>query len=285
MNKIDWWKGLHKHSIITLLSDFGLRDSYVAEMKAVILSIFPNVQIVDISHEVRKFDIRMGAFLLARAAQFFPKGTVHVAVVDPGVGTERRPIIVETEKSFYVGPDNGLLMLSAQRENIRHVYVIENRKYMLRCISRTFHGRDIFAPAAAYLASGIPPSELGPEIYDPIMPQFAKPKVLKNSIKGEIIYVDDFGNLVTNITDFDLKLLEIEEGDNIIVELGGEEVLLKICKAYGEVQTGMPLAIIGSCNFLEISVNQGNASKFFGVKDGEEIIVYKLGNRLLRVEA
>lgn len=265
-----------KRPIITLLSDFGLRDSYVAEMKAVILSISPNVHIVDISHEVRKFDVRMGAFLLARAAPFFPKGTVHVAIVDPGVGTERRPIIVETKKSFYVGPDNGLLMLSAQRENIRHVYVVENRKYMLKSISRTFHGRDIFAPAAAHLTRGVPPSEMGSEIRDPITPSFARPKVLDRSIKGEIIYIDDFGNLVTNIADSDLKLLGIEESDNLLVELGKEKMLLRLCKAYGEAETGRPLAIIGSCNFLEIAVNQGNASKFFGVRGGEEIVIHKI---------
>lgn len=266
-----------KRPIITLLSDFGLRDSYVAEMKAVILSISPNAHIVDISHEVRKFDVRMGAFLLARAAPFFPKGTVHVAIVDPGVGTERRPIIVETERSFYVGPDNGLLMLSAQRENVRHVYVVENRKYMLKSISRTFHGRDIFAPAAAYLTRGVPPSEMGSEIFDPIMPSFARPKVLDRSIRGEIIHIDDFGNLITNITYSDLKLLGIKESGNLLVELGKEKMLLRLCKAYGEAEIGMPLAIIGSCNFLEIAVNQGNASKFFGVKDGEGIIIHKIG--------
>ncbi|MCX8170793.1 MAG: S-adenosyl-l-methionine hydroxide adenosyltransferase family protein [Candidatus Bathyarchaeota archaeon] len=264
-----------KRPIITLLSDFGLRDSYVAEMKAVILSIAPNAHMVDISHEVRKFDVRMGAFLLARAAQFFPRGTVHLAVVDPGVGTERRPIIVETKRSFYVGPDNGLLILSAQKENIEHVYVIENRKYMLTHISRTFHGRDIFAPAAAYLARGVPPSNLGSEIFDPVIPQFAKPEVSGSSIRGEIIHVDDFGNLVTNIADSDLRRLGIEEGDSLLVELKGEKMLLRLCKAYGEVQVGMPLAIIGSCNFIELSVNRGDASKFFGVKDGEEIVVYK----------
>lgn len=267
---------MSKRPIITLLTDFGLRDSYVAEMKAVILSICPEANIVDISHEVRKFDIQMGAFLLARAARFFPKGTIHLAVIDPGVGTERRPIIVETERSLYVGPDNGLLMLSAHREGIKHIYTIVNRKYMLREVSRTFHGRDIFSPAAAYLAKGVPPFEFGPEIFDPVMPSFVKPKIIsKTTVEGVIMHIDDFGNMITNIALDELRALGIEEDDTIIIEVGGREFELKLCKAYAEAQLNAPLTIIGSCGFLEISVNQGDASKFFGVNLGEKISIRK----------
>lgn len=268
--------GMSKRPIITLLTDFGLRDSYVAEMKAVILSICPEANIVDISHEVRKFDIRMGAFLLARAAKFFPKGTIHLAVIDPSVGTGRRPIIIETEKSLYVGPDNGLLMLSAHKDGIKHIYTIVNQKYMLREISRTFHGRDIFSPAAAYLAKGVPPSEFGPEIFDPVTPSFAKPKIIsKTMIEGEIVHIDDFGNIITNIALDELKALGIEEGDTVIIEVSGRELELKLCKAYAEAPPNMPLTIVGSCGFLEISVNQGEASKFFGVSLGEKIFICK----------
>ncbi|MEM1581311.1 MAG: S-adenosyl-l-methionine hydroxide adenosyltransferase family protein [Candidatus Bathyarchaeia archaeon] len=266
--------------IITLLSDFGLRDSYVAEMKAVILSICPEVHIVDISHEVRKFDIRMGSFLLARATRFFPKGTIHVAVVDPGVGTERRPILVETERNFFVGPDNGILIPSAQREGIKHIYVIRNPKFMLGDISRTFHGRDIFSPAAAYLAKGVPPSEFGPEIFDPVIPGFARPRISGREIEGEIVHVDDFGNLITNITSDDLKSLGIEEGNMLIVELGRKKFKIKLSTAYNEAQINNPLTIIGSCGFLEISVNRGDASKFFGVNVGEKILVSKRNSYL-----
>ena len=269
-----------RRPIITLLSDFGLRDSYVAEMKAVILSICPEAYIVDISHEVRKFDIRAGLFLLARTTPFFPRGTIHVAVVDPGVGTERRPIIVEGERSLYVGPDNGVLMLSARREGIRHVYAIENPNYMLEKVSRTFHGRDIFSPAAAYLAMGIPPSEFGSEIFDPIVPRFAKPRILRERvIEGEIIHVDDFGNLITNITSEEMESSGIKEGDLLRVRLGERSFELKLCAAYGEAQLSTPLAIVGGGGFLEVSVNQGNASKFFGVDSGEKIIVYKTIDR------
>lgn len=260
-------------SIITLLTDFGLVDSYVAEMKAIILSICPEAHIVDISHNVRKFDIRMGSFLLMRASKFFPSGTIHVAVVDPGVGTERRPIIVECERSTYVGPDNGLLMPSALREGIKHIYVIKNPRYILKDVSRTFHGRDIFSPVAAYLAKGVPPSEFGPEIFDPVTPSLSIPKILEDSVEGEIMHVDDFGNLITNIAYEDLGSLGIREGEAIIINLRGRKFELKLCTAYGEVEPRMPLIIVGSCGLLEISVNQGNASKFFGVKVGERILV------------
>lgn len=266
---------MNKRPIITLLSDFGLRDSYVAEMKAVILSICPEAYIVDISHEVRKFDIRMGAFLLSRAARHFPNGTIHVAVVDPGVGTGRRPIIVESERSIYIGPDNGVLMLSAQREGIKHIYEIKNPKYMLKKVSRTFHGRDIFSPAAAYVAKGVPPSEFGPEIFDPIIPSFSQTKISEDLIEGEIIYIDDFGNIVTNISFDEMKSLDIKEHDQLTIKLGKKVFNIKLCTAYGEVQLHTPLALIGSSNLLEISVNQGDASKYFGVKVGDKVLLKK----------
>lgn len=267
-----------KHSIITLLSDFGLKDSYVAEMKAAILSICPEACIVDISHEVRKFDVRMGSFLLLRASRIFPKGTIHVAVVDPGVGTERRPIIVETSRAFYIGPDNGLLMPSARMDGIKHIYLISNRKYMFNRISRTFHGRDIFSPAAAHLAKGVPPSEFGPEIFDPVIPSYAEARFNEDIggeglIEGEVIHIDDFGNIITNIAYSNLMQLGIAEGDFLIIEIRNKSFKLKLCEAYGSVPKNEALAIIGSCNLLEISVNQGKASKLFGVKVGEKIFV------------
>ena len=259
--------------IITMLSDFGLRDAYVAEMKAVILSIIPDVHIVDISHEIEKFDIRMGAFILASATPYFPKGTVHVAVVDPGVGTKRRPIIVQTKRSFYVGPDNGLLLLSALKEEVSRVYHIENPEYMRPKISTTFHGRDIFAPTAAHLAIGCPPFKFGPEIQDYVVPQFAKPYMKKSELIGEVMYIDDFGNVVTNISSKDLEELEITIGDLLHVRIGRKRFGLRFCSAYGEVPARTPLAIVGSHDFLEISFNQGDASKTLNLKIGDSFKV------------
>ena len=260
--------------IITLLSDFGLRDAYVAEMKAVILTITPDACIVDISHEIEKFDIRMGAFILASVTPYFPKGTVHVAVVDPGVGTKRRPIIIQTKRSFHVGPDNGLLLLSATKEEINHVYHIKNPEYWLPKISTTFHGRDIFAPAAAYLAKRCSPSQFGPEIHDYVIPQFAKPYMKKGELMGEVMHVDDFGNVVTNVSSKDLEELETSIGDVLHVRIQRKTFDMRSCSAYGEVPSGTPLVIVGSHDFLEISINQGNASKTLNLRTGDSFSIH-----------
>ena len=258
-------------AVITLLSDFGLKDPYVAEMKAVILAICPEASIVDISHEITKFDIRMGAFILASAAPYFPQGSIHVAVVDPGVGTKRRPLIVETKCGFYVGPDNGLLMLSARKEDIRHVYDISNPQYMRPEVSRTFHGRDIFAPAAAHLAKGHPPSKFGTEIHDYVLPKFAKPQLRKGRLLGEILHIDGFGNIITNISERDLERISASEDSLLHAKFKDEILDLRLCSAYGQVPAERVLAIIGSSDFLEISTNQADASQVFGVKTGDSV--------------
>jgi S-adenosyl-L-methionine hydrolase (adenosine-forming) len=256
-------------AIISLLSDFGHKDPYVAEMKAVILSINPTVRIVDVTHEIEKFNIRMGAYVLASAAPYFPKNTVHVAVVDPGVGTKRRSIIVETRRSLYVGPDNGLLMLAAHKEHMTNVYEIDNPEYMLPRVSKTFHGRDIFAPAAAHLTEGNKPSTFGPAIHDYIVPDFVKPRQRNGELLGEVLHIDDFGNTISNISAEDLKKMGINEGYTLHVRLGGKTMTLKFCSAYGEVPVGAPLALIGGSNFLEVAVNQKSASRSFKAKVGD----------------
>ena len=260
-------------SIISLLSDFGHKDPYVAEMKAVILSIRSEVRIVDVTHEVEKFNIRMGAYVLASAAPYFPPNTVHVAVVDPGVGTQRRAIIVETRHSFYVGPDNGLLMLAAQKEHMTNVYTIDNPKYMLPNVSKTFHGRDIFAPIAAYLAAGTKPSDFGAVIDDYTVPDFVKPHQRNGELLGEVLHIDDFGNIISNISAEDLKNVGINEGTALQVRLGDKIVSLMFCSAYGEVAADAPLALVGSSGFLEVAINQGSASRTFGAKVSDAFCV------------
>jgi S-adenosylmethionine hydrolase len=262
-----------KNPIITLTTDFGLKDPYVAEMKAVILSICPNAQIVDITHQIEKFNIRVGSYTLACATPYFPKGTIHVAVIDPSVGTKRRPLLIETEKDFFIGPDNGVLALAAKAQEIRHVYEISNRNFMLPKVSNTFHGRDIFAPAAAHIANGVPPSELGPEVEDIVVSEFAKLVKKKNAVVGEVLHVDSFGNIITNFEEKELKLMGIS--DTVNVKLKNRLLKLKLCKAYAETPPKQPLATIGSHNFLEIAINQGNAAEKFKAKTGDKITLYR----------
>jgi S-adenosylmethionine hydrolase len=257
--------------IITLTTDFGLRDPYVAEMKAVILSICPNSSIVDITHEIDKFNVRMGGFILASAAPYFPKGTIHVAVVDPGVGTKRRSILIQTKHGYYVGPDNGVLLLAAKNQVVKHVYEISNRKLMLPKISSTFSGRDVFAPAAAHVANGTPPKEFGPEIHEMVTMEFAKVVRRRGMLLGEVIHIDDFGNIITNFGEKELESMGIK--GNVKIKLRKTELKLKLCKAYAEGEPQKPLVTIGSHNFLEISISQGNAAGIFKAKIGDKITV------------
>lgn len=260
-------------SVITLTTDFGLIDPYVAEMKAVILRINPEAKIVDITHNVEKFNIRMAAYVLSAAAPYFPQNTVHVAVVDPGVGTQRKPILIETKHGFFIGPDNGILVLAAKKQGIKHVYEISNPRFMMEKVSQTFHGRDIFAPAAAYLSKGVSPSSFGKEIRKIVAPKFARIIRRDNKLLGEVLHVDSFGNIITNITAKELEWLDVK--DEIVLKLKEAKLALKLCRAYAEVELGKPLAIIGSHDFLEISINQGNAAEAFKVKAGDRIVFYR----------
>jgi hypothetical protein len=255
--------------IITLTTDFGLKDPYAAEMKAAILGICPNAAIVDITHEIEKFSTRMGAYVLASAVPYFPKGTIHVAVVDPGVGTRRRPILIQTQQGFFIGPDNGLLILAAEHQGINRIHEITNPRLMLPRVSSTFHGRDVFAPAAAHLANGVHPTEFGPEISDAVRPEFTKVTLRKGVLVGEVLHVDNFGNIITNIGEKEIARIRMK--DVVHVELPNQKLKLKLCKAYGEAKPQEPLALIGSHNYLEIAINQGNAAAKFEIKPEDKI--------------
>jgi len=259
--------------LITLLSDFGLRDPYVAEMKAIILTICPEARVVDISHSINKFDIRMGAFVLASAAGYFPKGTVHIGVVDPGVGTPRRAILAETKHALYVGPDNGLLMLAAREDETRHVYSIVNPKLILPAVSSTFHGRDVFAPVAAHLARGTSPMDFGPEIHDYVVPHFAAPLTQAEKVMGEVLYIDDFGNIITNIAGSDWKKAGFKPKERLSIRLRKKSFKASSCSAYEEVAPKSLLVLFGSRDFVEIAVNQGSAAKTLGVKIGDSVVI------------
>lgn len=258
--------------IITLTTDFGLRDPYVAEMKAVILNISPEATIVDVSHEIEKFNIRMGAYVLACAVPYFAKGTIHLAIVDPDVGTARQSIMLQTRHGFFIGPDNGVLTLAARRDEIIEIRKINNHELMLRNVSDTFHGRDIFAPAAAYLAKRTPIKDFGPRISKIVISSFAQVIRKEGAIIGEVMYIDDFGNIITNLTE--KYLTDRKTQSNVDVKIGTTRQTLKLCETYGDVDSRKPLVLMGSHDFLEIAINQGNAARKFKTKTGDKITVY-----------
>ncbi len=257
--------------IATLTTDFGLKDPYVAEMKAVMLNICPKTTIIDITHEIEKFNIQMGAYVLASAVPYFPKGSVHVAVVDPGVGTQRHPILIQTNHGFFVGPDNGVLVLAAEKQGITCVYELSNPQLMLPRVSNTFHGRDIFAPAAAHLLNGVKPADFGPKVDEAAKPEFAKTTLRNGFLSGQVLHVDGFGNIITNITKKEVGQIHLKGELN--VELRNSRLKLRFCKTYGEIKSLEPLALIGSHGFLEIALNKANAAAKFKTELGDSVTI------------
>jgi S-adenosylmethionine hydrolase len=257
-----------KNSIITLLTDFGTKDHYVASMKGVILKINPQCTLVDITHHVNPHDIREGAFILANTYSHFPIGTIHLSVVDPGVGGKRKPILLVTQNYFFVGPDNGLFTLVAQREKVKQVVVLTQKKYFLPKVSKTFHGRDLFAPVAAHLSLGIKPTALGYEINSLEKTGFQKPIVREGKLLGEILHIDTFGNLVSNIDKE--KFSRFIRGCPFVLR-GGRKTIHSLKNGYWEGKKGELIALLGSSGLLEISVIEGNAQKELKVKRGDPI--------------
>jgi S-adenosylmethionine hydrolase len=243
--------------LITLLTDFGTRDAYVASMKGVILGLNPEAQMVDLSHEVDPQDIRAGAFILAGAALFFPPGAIHLALVDPGVGSHRRALAARCREHYWVGPDNGLFHLIFSRAPELAVVSLENPAYFRPQVSATFHGRDIFAPVAAHLSLGTDLDRFGPRITDPVSLNFPAPEFTPDAIQGEIVYVDRFGNLVSN--------LRVAEAASWLGERGwrlraGPLNLSGLFRTYTDAAPGEFLALEGSHGFVEIACAMDNAA-------------------------
>ena len=254
--------------IITMTTDFGLTDHYVGVMKGVILSINPKARLIDISHQVRPGYIFQAARLVKEAYPFFPQGTVHLAVVDPGVGSGRRPILVKIKGHFFVGPDNGLFWPVIEDSNVSTVINLTEKRYFLPDVGHTFHGRDIFAPVASYLSSGVDPRKMGKIVTDPVPLDFPMPHEKGGILTGEVVSVDHFGNLITNIHDDDLG--RFLKGGPPVIRVGNL-VIEGIRKSYAETCEGEPLALIGSSRYLEISVNLGRACDRAGDNSGDVI--------------
>jgi S-adenosylmethionine hydrolase len=257
-------------TIITLTTDFGLGSPYLAAMKGVILSINPEARLVDISHAVGPQNVRQGAVVLAEATTWFPAGTIHVGVVDPGVGTARRIVYARIGDQQYIVPDNGLLSRLTLKTRPSLIVAVENPEHWLPSVSNTFHGRDIMAPVAAQLSLGMEPDRLGPPLAELVELDWPQPRIEANSIVGEVVWIDGFGNLITNITDG--MLAAIQDRTRATVNLG-EHTIRGIDRTYGDRSANTPLALIGSSGYLEVSVAGGSAAVELNTAAGTPILL------------
>ncbi len=259
--------------IVTLTTDFGLGDHFVGTVKGVILSVLPDAELVDISQGVSPFDVFEGALTIAAAYSYFPPSTVHLVVVDPGVGTTRRPIVAVAGQHHFVAPDNGVLSLIYSREERLRVHHVTAEHYFRHPVSTTFHARDVFAPVAAYLAKGVDASAFGPEITDFVRRDMPRPtSITENSMRGTVIKVDRFGNLVTNITPEILPRLFQSAPPPFKISIAGREITT-MQSAYGNAASGDLFAILGSMGYLEIVANQGSAAQLLQAGKGANVDV------------
>jgi S-adenosyl-L-methionine hydrolase (adenosine-forming) len=258
--------------LITLTTDFGYEDPFVGIMKGVILSVDAGARIVDLTHGVDPQDIRGAALGLNYAAPFFPAGTIHVAVVDPGVGSARRPILIECEEAFFIGPDNGVLSLAAERKKVKRVVELANARYYLQPVSSTFHGRDIFAPAAAHLAAGVSVDDFGPAVES--WTRLEWPKVAKNGdeIRGEVIYIDHFGNLITNVSARDLEALGGRKLAVAVADITIEGLAQNYANAVKDYAV-----LLNSWGLLEISCFNCRADQRSGADIGDPVHIRSAG--------
>jgi S-adenosylmethionine hydrolase len=245
--------------IVTLLTDFGTADGYVGEMKGVIASLAPHSTVMDIAHDLRAHDVDAARLVVARFWRRFPAGTVHLVVIDPGVGTARRPLAVASDDRFLVGPDNGVLSPALLRPGVQVVEL-----HVMPGASSTFHGRDVFAPAAAHLASGGPLAALGTPVEDPVVRRTPEARRdADGNVVGEVIAMDRFGNLITNLL--------VPPGASARVRIAGRE--LQLARTYGDAPPGAPLALVGSNGLVEIAVREANASELLQVGRGEPVVL------------
>jgi S-adenosylmethionine hydrolase len=250
--------------VVTLLTDFGTRDGYVGAVKGVLLARRPGVTLVDLTHDIPPGDVAAGAFVLGQAAPWFPPGTVHLAVVDPGVGSERRAVACALGAQLYVAPDNGLLTRVLESVDAVRAHEISRAALRLPAPSDVFHGRDLFAPAAAYLASGAPLAGVGPalEVASLVRTAWPRPSLAPGAGEGQVVYVDRFGNLVTNLP-------VAPEAAGGIARLAGQEIPVR--RTYSDVEPGSLVALRGSSGLLEIACNRGSAAEVLGARTGDVV--------------
>ena len=256
----------HSHSIVTLTTDFGNREGYVGAMKGIMLGMNPNLTFIDISHEVQAFDVMAAAFILQQALPYFQPGTIHLVVVDPGVGSDRRAVALRHNEHYFVGPDNGLFTLLLETETPDQM--VELKANGTSPVSATFHGRDLFAPAAAQLSSGIPLEKLGPPLTKLRPLHWALPIDDQEGIRGWVVYIDHFGNCITNIS---RDLFEKRSGGRQAKGYAGSGIIRNVHRTYSDVPVGETLMLFGSSNLLEVATNQGNAAALLHIQRGTPV--------------
>jgi S-adenosylmethionine hydrolase len=261
------------NAIITLTTDYGTNDHLVGTLKGVILKINPEATIVDITHNVAPFDLLDAALAIGSAYSYFPPRTIHVVVVDPGVGTERRPLLVTAENQYFVAPDNGVLSMIYEREENVVARNVTAAHYFLQPISKTFHGRDIFAPIAAWLSKGWQTASMGEEITDHKKFALPKPKATDGVVKGIVMRVDTFGNLITNFRVEDLPESALTNGE--VKFQVGTQAVSRMVPTFASGDAGEPVAYVGSAGYVEIAVNKGNASRTLSIGRGTAVVLTK----------
>ena len=264
-------EGKDKLSLIVLLTDFGLENNFLGVVKGVIYSVNPEVRIVDLTHNITPQSVEEGAFYLLTSYKYFPKNSIFVVVIDPGVGSKRKIILVKSAKYCFLAPDNGILSWILREEKIEKIIEVNEKEYFIKPVSSTFHARDIFAPVAGYLSKGISIENFGSKIKKIITFPFPQPKIEENIIKGKILLIDRFGNAITNLS---LKKFSFLKNRNFILKIKSTQVT-KICKFYSEIseKNKRPFIISGSSGFWEISLNQGNFAKEFNIKKEEKFLI------------
>ncbi len=272
---------MQHHGIITLTTDFGLKDPFVGIMKGVILSIFPEANIIDVTHNIDTFSIEKTAYLLEYAYANFPSRTVHIVVVDPGVGGPRRPIVVSADDHFFMAPDNGVLTRILNKTMSPLIFELQQTHYFFKSgKGTTFQGRDIFAAAAAWLSKTLEPANFGEEVNDPVLLDLPEAQEQGNRISGEIIYIDHFGNLISNITqDYVMEFLKRKGAENATVTIGDHRIK-GISTAYEESDGRRPVAVFDGLGALEIAVKENSAEKVLGLSRKEKIIVEASGGNI-----
>ena len=252
--------------VVTLLSDFGLGDGYVAQMKGTILDLCPSAVITDISHDVERHNIPMGSFLLETTVPYFPKGTIHVAVVDPGVGSARKAIVIECNGGLLIGPDNGLLARASEKLGLKSIYEIREKEFQRKHLSSTFHGRDVFAYTAGLIASGRRPEEVGPKVSKLEKFPLPSPRLSGKKLVCQVLHVDIFGNVITNVGEKVVRKIPVKVGGRVEIRSGTRKLQAQYARSYYKVDKGAMAVLLGSQRFLEIAVREDSAKDKLDVK-------------------